>query len=76
MYKGPLMDGFQTLNATQVKARKNIYATRAKADKVSDAVRRGTDVWEWAYSLFGHEKFVRTETVTTIHHEQEEAVAP
>lgn len=75
MYRGPRMDGFQTLNASQVKARKNIYAKRADAGDVSEAVDRGLTMWEWAYSLFKFERFVTTESVTTIHEPEEAAHA-
>jgi hypothetical protein len=73
MYKGPRMEGFQTLNASQVRARRNIYAKRAEAGEVSEAVHRGFDMWQWALALFSAEKFVSTETVETIHHQPEEA---
>jgi hypothetical protein len=67
MYQGPRMDGFQTLNASQVKARRNIYAKRADAGEVSEAVHRGFDMWQWALALFSSEKFVVTPTLETIH---------
>jgi len=77
MYRGPRMDGFQTLNASQVRARRNIYAKRSDAGEVSEAVHRGFDMWQWALALFSAEKFVSTENVETIHQpEPEEAVAP
>lgn len=71
MYKGPRMAAWSTLSRSQVKSRLGIYQTRADAGEVSDAVRKGLEVWEWAFGLFHtHERVVQHD-ISTIHHDQQ-----
>ena len=72
MYKGPRMAAWSTLSRSQVKSRLGIYQTRADGGEVSDAVRKGLEVWEWAFSLFHtHERVVQPD-MATIHHDEDQ----
>jgi hypothetical protein len=67
IYKGPRMSGLSTLNIAGVRSRRKIYADRAAAGEVSEAVANGVDVWEWALGLFTSNKSVNTGNLQTIH---------